>query len=180
MALAIDQLPDDVATLKRLLVERDAEMEKRRAELEVQRGEVLAARLLIEKLKLQIARLRRIQFGRRSEQHDARVVQLELIVEELETSLATKPAAAETAPSSSPRTPPVRRPLPAMLPRETKVHAAATFGVVVDLLLSPRRPALDFGGRAGLASSRATRSFPRARHKPHLQRSSSASPAPFP
>lgn len=125
MALAIDQLPDDVATLKRLLVERDAEMEKRRAELEVQRGEVLAARLLIEKLKLQIARLRRIQFGRRSEQHDARVVQLELIVEELETSLATKPAAAETAPSSSPRTPPVRRPLPAMLPRETKVHAAA-------------------------------------------------------
>jgi hypothetical protein len=29
MALAIDQLPDDVATLKRLLVERDAEVARR-------------------------------------------------------------------------------------------------------------------------------------------------------
>ena len=125
MALAIDQLPNDVATLKRLLVERDAEVVQRLAELEAQRAEVLVARLLIEKLKLQIARLRRIQFGRRSEQHDARVVQLELIVEELETSLAASPAPAETSPASSPRTPPVRRPLPATLPRETVVHAAA-------------------------------------------------------
>ena len=94
MALAIDQLPNDVATLKRLLVERDAEVVQRLVELEAQRAEVLVARLLIEKLKLQIARLRRIQFGRRSEQHDARVVQLELIVEELETSLAASPALA--------------------------------------------------------------------------------------
>ncbi len=125
MALAIDQLPNDVATLKRLLVERDAEVVQRLVELEAQRAEVLVARLLIEKLKLQIARLRRIQFGRRSEQHDARVVQLELIVEELETSLAASPALAETSPASSPRTPPVRRPLPATLPRETVLHAAA-------------------------------------------------------
>ena len=125
MALAIDQLPNDVATLKRLLIERDAEVVQRLAELEAQRAEALVARLLIEKLKLQIARLRRIQFGRRSEQHDARVVQLELIVEELETSLAASPAPAETSPASSPRTPPVRRPLPATLPRETVVHAAA-------------------------------------------------------
>jgi transposase len=120
----IAALPDDIATLKRLLVERDAEVEKRRAEVEVQRGEVLAARLLIEKLKLEIARLRRIQFGRRSEQHDARVVQLELIVEELETSLAASPTPAETS-RSSPRTPPVRRPLPAALPREIVIHTAA-------------------------------------------------------
>ena len=120
----IAALPDDIATLKRLLVERDAEVEKHCAELEVQRSEVLAARLLIEKLKLQIARLRRIQFGRRSEQHDARVVQLELIVEELETSLAANPAPAGTSPSSL-RTPPVRRPLPAALPREIVVHATA-------------------------------------------------------
>src|SRR5438309_458111 len=123
MALALDQLPDDVATLKRLLIERDAEVVQRLAELEVQRVEVLSAQLLIEKLKLQIARLRRIQFGRRSEQHDARVVQLELIVEELETSLAASPATA-TTPASTPRTLPVRRPLPATLPRETVVYAA--------------------------------------------------------
>jgi transposase len=123
MALAIEQLPDDVATLKRLLVERDAEVARRLTELETQRAEMLVARLLIEKLKLQIARLRRIQFGRRSEQHDARVEQLELIVEELETGLAASPVASETSPS--PRTQPVRQPLPPTLPRETVVHASA-------------------------------------------------------
>ena len=97
MALAIEQLPDDVATLKRLLVERDAEVARRLTELETQRAEMLVARLLIEKLKLQIARLRRIQFGRRSEQHDARVEQLELIVEELETGLAASASCAASS-----------------------------------------------------------------------------------
>ena len=125
MALAIDQLPDDVATLKRLLVERDAEVARRLTELEAQRAEMLTARLLIEKLKLQIARLRRIQFGRRSEQHDARVEQLELIVEELETGLAASSAATEPSTPPSPRTQPVRKPLPSTLPRETVVHASA-------------------------------------------------------
>jgi len=117
MALKHDQLPDDIEQLKRLLLERDAE--------------VLAARLMIEKLKLQIARYRRLQFGRKSERHDAHVAQLELIVEELETSLAattsvpaTSTAATGTA-DTSPRTPPVRRPPPAHLPRENVVHAAA-------------------------------------------------------
>jgi transposase len=116
MPSLLDQLPDDIATLKRLLIERDAE--------------VIAARLMIEKLKLQIARLRRIQFGRRSERHDAHVAQLELLVEELETSLAEVPntPAAEVPADqtqAAPRTPPVRRPLPVHLPRQTQVHAAA-------------------------------------------------------
>jgi len=117
MALKHDQLPDDIEQLKRLLLERDAE--------------VLAARLMIEKLKLQIARYRRLQFGRKSERHDAHVAQLELIVEELETSLAAttsvpgESASATGTPDTSPRTPPVRRPPPAHLPRENVVHAAA-------------------------------------------------------
>ena len=130
MALALDQLPTDVATLQRLLLERDPEVQQRDAELQsprgelaAQRGEVIAARLLIEKLKLQIARLRRVQFGRRSEQHDARVLQLELIVEELETGLAA--SAKPTAVPDSPRTPWIRRPLPSSLPRDIVVHAAA-------------------------------------------------------
>jgi hypothetical protein len=101
MAPAFDQLPDDIEALKRLLIARDAEVEQQRiqldakdGELEAQRAEVVLARLMIEKLKLEIARLRRIQFGRRSERHDARVLQLELIVEELETTLAAMPAPA--------------------------------------------------------------------------------------
>lgn len=132
MARALDQLPDDIEALKRLLLERDAEVEQQRlqlaakhGELEAQRAEVLVARLMIEKLKLEIARLRRIQFGRRSERHDERVMQLELIVEELETTLAAMPVtpAAATVPTSPPAVP-VRRPPPAHLPRENVVHAA--------------------------------------------------------
>ena len=117
MALKHDQLPDDIEQLKRLLRERDAE--------------VLVARLMIEKLKLQIARYRRLQFGRKSERHDAHVAQLELLVEELETSLAAttgvsaQSTSATGTPDTSPRTPPVRRPPPAHLPRENVVHAAA-------------------------------------------------------
>jgi transposase len=128
MALSLDQLPDDVETLKRLLLERDAEVEQRRAQVEEHRVEVLLARLMIEKLKLEIARLRRIQFGRRSERHDARVTQLELMVEELETTLAAMPeqpsSAVSLATSASPLARPVRRPPSAHLPRENVVHAA--------------------------------------------------------
>jgi transposase len=157
MAVALDQLPDDVAALNRMLRERDAQaeaeltehrlkLETQRGELEVQRhaietqrgvletqrgeleqtrAEVLTARLTIEKLKLEIARLRRMQFGRRSERHDERVVQLELLVEELETSLAgLAPVAIAAAAATEPREVPVRRPPPAHLPRETIVHAA--------------------------------------------------------
>jgi len=49
MRTAIEQLPDDIETLKRLIIERDALVEAKRLE-------VVEARLLIEKLKLQIAR----------------------------------------------------------------------------------------------------------------------------
>ena len=94
MALAADQIPNDVETLQRLLLERDAQAEQWRAELEVQRNEAVLSRLVIEKLKLQIAKLRRMQFGRSSEQHDARVMQLELLVEELESSLTGSAASA--------------------------------------------------------------------------------------
>lgn len=120
MHTAIDQLPDDVETLKRLLIERDAQVAAHRDELYSQR-------LLIEKLKLQIARLKRIQFGRRSERHDERVAQLELLVEELEANL---PPAEETAPvapvgDAPAKDKPVRKPLPDHLPRITEEHAPA-------------------------------------------------------
>lgn len=137
MPCALDQLPDDIETLKRWIIEQDArnaaldaEVAQWRAQAEVKRNEVIEARLMIERLKLQIARLRRLQFGRKSERHDAHVAQLELIVEELETSLAaatSAPTADSSADSSrtSPATAPVRRAPPAHLPRENVVHAAA-------------------------------------------------------
>ena len=101
MALAVEQLPNDVGILRRLLLERDAEamhwqataqttrveFEVQRAELEVQRNEVVLSRLMIEKLKLQIARMKRVRFSASSEKLDTEIVQLELIVEDLESTL---------------------------------------------------------------------------------------------
>jgi transposase len=108
-------LPTDIDSLQAMLVERD---------------------LMIEKLKLQIARMKRARFGTSSEQLDTHILQLELIVEDLESAsaqLATTATpipvteanganAAGTASTSDPV--PVRRALPAYLPRERVVHDA--------------------------------------------------------
>lgn len=75
----------------------------------------------IERLKLLIAKLRRMQFGRRSEKLARQIEQLELQIDELETAQAEKAAALPTpagARADSGR--PVRRPLPAHLPREVR------------------------------------------------------------
>lgn len=78
----------------------------------------------IEKLKLQLARLRRMQFGRSSEKLDREIAQLELLIEELETPAPTvvvECAAAETRQKSRP----VRKPLPDHLPREAVILETA-------------------------------------------------------
>src|SRR6266542_2103867 len=80
----------------------------------------------IEHLKLLIAKLQRMQFGRRSEKIERQIEQLELKLEELETNRSEQAPPAEqpfdtvkSAPSASK---PARRPLPEHLPRETKTH----------------------------------------------------------
>jgi len=108
-----NSLPDDVETLKRLLSERDAK-------LAVAEQQTLYLRACIEKLELQIARLKRMQFGRSSERMAQQIEQLELLVEELEACQAqAKPASPIR---SEPKVVPLRKPLPAHLPRETVVH----------------------------------------------------------
>ena len=81
----------------------------------------------IEHLKLVIAKLRRIQFGRRSEKIQRQIEQLELKLEDLEAKRAAGAAqernwAGAAAPSPSK---PARRPLPEHLPRETRKHEPA-------------------------------------------------------
>ena len=63
MASASADLPDDVATLQALLI--------------AARAETAAHLLMIEKLKAQLAKLRRMQFGQSSEKLDAAIHQLE-------------------------------------------------------------------------------------------------------
>ena len=80
--------------------------------------------LEVEHLKLMLAKLRRMQFGRSSEQLDERINQLELSIEELEASQVQEAPAA--APSERVKDKPVRKPLPPNLPREPIVHPAAS------------------------------------------------------
>src|SRR5438132_13210407 len=106
------ELPNDIETLKRLVLERTAA-------LEVAQALLLSRQHEIEQLKLQIARLRRMHFGRSSEQFDEQVRQLEFKLEELESEQASLPV---PPPTATERRKSVRRPLPERLPRERVVH----------------------------------------------------------
>lgn len=105
-------LPDDVESLKSLVI--------------AQRALILDRDLLIGKLRMQLAQLKRMQFGRSSEQLDAQIAQLELTLEELEVSDTQITLAANLPDAARPeRARPARRPLPPHLPRETLTHAVA-------------------------------------------------------
>src|ERR1035438_4195745 len=71
----------------------------------------------IEHLKLLIAKLRRMQFGRKSEKLDRQIEQLELRLDELQTTQAESTAASHTsariAPIANVAAKPARKPLAA-------------------------------------------------------------------
>jgi transposase len=100
-------LPDDIDALKALVLGLTAQLNTRAAE--------------IEHLKLQIAKLRRMQFGRKSEKLDHQIEQLELQLEDLQADDGE--AAREMPPADrAPRNKSVRKPLPEHLPRDEKVY----------------------------------------------------------
>jgi len=78
----------------------------------------------IEHLKLLIAKLRRMQFGRKSEKLDRQIEQLELRLDELQATQAENTAASHPPTGvvsvANVAAKPVRRPLPEHLPREVR------------------------------------------------------------
>jgi transposase len=95
-----------------------------------QQAELASQKTEIENLNLLIFKLKRMQFGQRSEKLDRQIGQLELRLEDLEaTEAASEPepidpaTATSTAATPKQRRKPARRPLPAALPRETVTHA---------------------------------------------------------
>ena len=102
MATDPDDLPDSVEALKQL---------------------VRAQRAEVERLQLIIAKLKRMQFGRRSEKLDREIEQMELRLEELQSVVPQ--AAPAPKPDSAEKIKPARRPLPAHLPREQVMHEPA-------------------------------------------------------
>src|SRR5258705_5056321 len=76
----------------------------------------------IEQLKLLIAKLRRMQFGRSSEKLDRQIEQLELRLVELEESRTKESLERETSTAEKAVARPARRPLPEHLPREVQTY----------------------------------------------------------
>jgi transposase len=117
--MPVAPLPDldtlDTVALKDMVIRQHAQISSHDAE--------------VERLRLIIARLRRLQFGRKSEKIQREIEQLELQLEDLEAGNAEKqektertlaPAAAAVFAAATRK--PARRPLPDHLPREVLVH----------------------------------------------------------
>src|SRR5471032_1716350 len=130
MSLAMQPLPADPAELRTFAVGLQAELARKDIELAANAAEIHAKTLHIEKLKVQLAVLRRARFGRSSEKLDHEIEQLELLIGELEEDVAAQDARAGTTDPNTAAKPrqrrhPVRKPLPDHLPRETVIHEPA-------------------------------------------------------
>jgi transposase len=128
---ATDSLPDDVGTLKQLLLARDAELAHARAEVASARAEASSAEALITHMRLEIEKLKRDLFGTRNERKARLVDQMELQLEELEAAatedeLGAAKAAATTPVRAFTRRKPARKPFPAHLPRERVIVPGPT------------------------------------------------------
>ena len=85
-----------------------------------QREQLASRDVEIEHLKLLIAKLRRMQFGRSSEKRENQIEQLELRLEELEVRRRRETTATPGSTGSATVARPARRPLPDHLPREVR------------------------------------------------------------
>ena len=133
---ALSPLPDDVDALKALLtaaLQRADEAEACAGEAQAQAANAVARESAIEAviahLKLQIAKLRREQYGPSAERSRRLLDQMELQLEDLEAdasedNLAASAAAASTTVAPFERRRPVRKPFPEHLPRERVVIPA--------------------------------------------------------
>jgi len=115
-------LPEDIHALKQLLIEQQAQLVAQQALLAAKDEQLLSRDVLIEKLRIESLRLKRMRFGRSSEQLDAKIAQIELTLEELEASQTQSAPAAVASVEPMERSKPIRKALPAHLPRETLVH----------------------------------------------------------
>lgn len=113
MPIAIT-LPDDIDALKALVLAQQASME--------QMTLALASRALeVEQLKLLIAKLQRMQFGRKSEKIDRQIERLECRLEDLLAEEGVIDAQPPASMPVTPRMPSTRQPLPPELPREDRI-----------------------------------------------------------
>lgn len=114
-----DELPKDTESLHRLLIDARQCIAQRDEQLRIAEAKILYSTLEIEDLKMQLTRLRRLQFGRSSEKLSEAIEQIEFTLEELESSVSVSEFAAVSAPRP-PR--PARKLFPAAFPRQIITH----------------------------------------------------------
>jgi transposase len=115
VTISPEQLPDEPEALKRIIA--------------AMAQDAVTAQAEIAKLRFQLARYRRAEFGRSSEKLEREADQLELAIEALEADQAERlaaasPVVAAVIESAVEAKKPARRPLPEHLPREDMIHAA--------------------------------------------------------
>jgi transposase len=121
----------EIAILRAALAAAEARVSAVEEELTQTRAVVSTSEDMIRHLRLQIAKLRREQYGHSAERHARLIEQLEMQLEDLETDLGEDGAKADAAPAKTTvtafeRRRPARKPFPEHLPRERVVIEAPT------------------------------------------------------
>ena len=150
MSLAQADLPRDPGALRAFAAALQAEM---RCEIAARDAEIYAKTLHIEKLKAQLAVLRRARFGRSSEKLDAEIEQLELLIGDLEENKAEKQA--RTAKRGK-----LRRPAPVSWPAargDAKSPAASLCLIIFHARLSSMNQPVPVHPVAARCSARSAR-----------------------
>lgn len=130
MEAAVSPFPDDIEALKALLASALQKADEAEAQLANARARESATEAVIAQLKLQIAKLRREQYGPSAERTRRLLEQMELQLEDLEgdateDDLIAQAAVAKTTDVAAfERKRPVRKPFPEHLPRERVVIPA--------------------------------------------------------
>ena len=130
MEAAISPLPDDVEALKTLVATLALKAKEAEAKLANALARESAIEAVIAHLKLQIAKLKREQYGASAERSRRLLEQMELQLEDLEADSAEDNLVAEEAAAKTSRVTaferkrPARKPFPEHLPRERVVVPA--------------------------------------------------------
>ena len=126
----MDESASEIARLRAALAASEARAASAEADLAQVRAVVTTSEAMIRHLKLEIAKLRRAQYGQSSERRARLIEQMELELEELEADATEDEIAAERAAakitnvSAFQRRRPARKPFPEHLPRERLVIEA--------------------------------------------------------
>ena len=127
----MSETASEIAGLRAALAASEARAEAAESELAQARAVVSTSEAMIKHLRLEIAKLRREQYGRSSERRARLIDQMELELEELEAAATEDELVAEMVARTTPvagvqRRRPARKPFPEHLPRERVVIEAPT------------------------------------------------------